>query len=88
MVETTFKIIVWAFVIAIVVGLIGTVVFKWSLDTSPYLQGLTNFLHIIYYVLPIAKLSPIIFIFVGMMAFRIIISLIATIWSLIPGKSG
>nr|DAE97168.1 MAG TPA: hypothetical protein [Bacteriophage sp.] len=88
MVETTFKIIVWAFVIAIVVGLIGTVVFKWSLDTSPYLQGLTNFLHIIYYVLPIAKLSPIIFIFVGMMAFRIIISLITTIWSLIPGKSG
>ena len=49
MVETTFKIIVWAFVIAIVVGLIGTVVFKWSLDTSPYLQGLTNFLHVIYY---------------------------------------
>jgi ABC-type nitrate/sulfonate/bicarbonate transport system permease component len=88
MVETTFKIIVWAFVIAIVVGLIGTVVFKWSLDTSPYLQGLTNFLHVIYYVLPIAKLSPIIFIFVGMMAFRIIISLITTIWSLIPGKSG
>lgn len=88
MVETTFKIIVWAFVIAIVVGLIGTVVFKWSLDTSPYLQGLTNFLHVIYYVLPIAKLSPIIFIFVAMMAFRIIISLITTIWSLIPGKSG
>lgn len=88
MVETTFKIIVWAVVIAIVVGLIGTVVFKWSLDTSPYLQGLTNFLHVIYYILPIAKLSPIIFIFVGMMAFRIIISLITTIWNLIPGKSG
>lgn len=88
MVETTFKIIVWAVVIAIVIGLIGTVVFKWSLDTSPYLQGLTNFLHIIYYVLPITKLSPIIFIFIGMMAFRIIVSLIMTIWSLIPGKSG
>ncbi len=84
MVETIFKIAVWGIIIAIVIGLLGTVVFKWSLDTSPYLQGLTNFLHVIYYVLPIAKLSPIIVIFVGTMVFRIIISIISTIWNLIP----
>ena len=84
MVESIFKIAVWGIIIAIVVGILGTVVFKWSLDTSPYLQGLTDFLHIIYYVLPIAKLSPIIIIFVGTMVFRIIISIITTIWSLIP----
>lgn len=88
MAQSVFNIIIFTVVIAIVVGLIGTVVFKWSLDTSPYLQGLTSFLHVIYYVLPIAKLSPIIFIFVGTMAFRIIISLITTIWNLIPGKNG
>ncbi len=84
MVETIFKVVVWGAIIAIVVGLLGTVVFRWSLDTSPYLQGLTNFLHVIYYILPIAKLSPIIFIFIGTMVFRIIISIISTIWSLIP----
>lgn len=84
MVEAIFKIAVWGIIIAIVVGLLGTVVFKWSLDTSPYLQGLTSFLHVIYYILPIAKLSPIIFIFIGTMVFRIIISIISTIWSLIP----
>lgn len=84
MVETIFKIAIWGIIIAIVVGLLGTVIFKWTLDTSPYLQGLTNFLHVIYYVLPIAKLSPIIIIFVGMMIFRIIISIISTIWNLIP----
>lgn len=84
MVETIFKVVVWGAIIAIVVGLLGTAVFRWSLDTSPYLQGLTNFLHVIYYILPIAKLSPIIFIFIGTMVFRIIISIISTIWSLIP----
>lgn len=84
MVETIFKVVVWGAIIAIVVGLLGTVVFRWSLDTSPYLQGLTNFLHVIYYILPIAKLSPIIFIFICTMVFRIIISIISTIWNLIP----
>lgn len=84
MVEAIFKIAVWGIIIAIVVGLLGTVVFKWSLDTSPYLQALTSFLHVIYYILPITKLSPIIFIFIGTMVFRIIISIISTIWSLIP----
>lgn len=88
MVETIFKVIMWAVVIAIGIGILGSAFFNWTLDTSPYLQGLTNFLHIIYFVLPIGKLSPIIFCFVGLMVFRIAVSLIKTIWSLIPGKEG
>lgn len=84
MVETAFKILVWTTITLMVVGLLGTVIFKWSLDTSPYLQTLTSFLHVIYYILPIDKLSPLIFIFIGIMLFRIIVSIITTIWNLIP----
>ena len=86
MVETIFRVVLIGVLVAITVGLLGTVAFSWTLDTSPYLNGLAQFLHIIYYVLPINKLSPIIFIFIGMMAFRIIISLIKTIWGLLPVK--
>ena len=84
MVETIFRIAIISIIIAFVIGIFGTVVFNWSLDTSVYLQGLTNFLHIVYYVLPMGKLSPIIFCFVSLMAFRIVVSIIKTIWSLIP----
>lgn len=84
MVETIVKFAFAAVLIAFVIGILGTVAFSWTLNTSTYLQGLTNFLHIIYYVLPIGKLSPIITCFVGLMAFRIIVALIKTIWSLIP----
>ena len=84
MVETIFRIAIIGIIIAFVIGIFGTVAFSWTLDTSVYLQGLTNFLHIIYYVLPMGKLSPIIFCFVSLMAFRIVVSIIKTIWSLIP----
>lgn len=84
MVATAFRVIIIGVVIAITIGFIGTVSFGWSLNTSVYLQGLTSFLHVIYYVLPIGKLSPIIFCFIGIMVFRITVSFIRTIWSLIP----
>lgn len=84
MVESVFRFVVIGIIIAIAIGIFGTVAFSWTLETSPYLSGLASFLHIIYYVLPIGKLSPIIFCFITLMSFRIIISLIKTIWDLIP----
>lgn len=84
MVESIFRVTIIAIIVAIVIGIIGTVSFGWTLNTSVYLQGLTNFLHVIYYILPIAKLKPIIYCFLGLMTFRIVISLIKTIWNLLP----
>lgn len=84
MVSSVFRVVIIGVLITITVGIIGTVSFGWTLNTSEYLQGLTNFLHIIYYVLPIAKLRPIIYTFISIMVFRITVSLIKTIWSLIP----
>lgn len=84
MVESIFRVAVIAIIVAIVIGIIGTVSFGWTLQTSVYLQGLTNFLHVIYYILPIKKLSPIIYCFIGLMTFRIVISIVKTIWNLLP----
>lgn len=84
MVESVVRFAIIGIIIAFVIGIFGTVAFSWTLDTSVYLQGLTNFLHVIYYVLPIKKLSPIIFCFISLMAFRIVVSIIKTIWNLIP----
>lgn len=86
MVESVFRVVIIGVIIAIVIGIIGSVSFAWTLNTSVYLQGLASFLHIIYYILPIGKLSPIIFCFIGLMVFRIAVALIKTIWSLIPIK--
>jgi hypothetical protein len=36
------------------------------------------------YLIPFAELMPIFTFFIGMMAFRIIVSLIKTIWNLLP----
>lgn len=84
MVETVFRFVVMGIVISIVIGIFGTVAFSWTLDTSPYLSGLANFLHIVYYVIPIAKLSPILTCFVALMLFRIVVSIIRTLWDIMP----
>ena len=84
MVETLFKIFIIGVIVAISIGFIGTVVFSWTLDTSSYLKGLTSFLSVIFYVLPIDHLSPLIFCFLALMSFRIAISIIKTIWNLLP----
>jgi len=87
MIETAFKIIIIGVIIAFSIGLLGTVAFGWTLDTSPYLSGIANFLHIIYYVLPIGKLSPLIFIFISSIVFRTVVSLIKVIWNILPISS-
>lgn len=84
MVETVFKILVIGIIISVAVGLFGTIAFSWTLDTSPYLSSLSEILSIVFYIIPIGKISPIIFCFIGLMAFRIIIAVITTIWNLIP----
>lgn len=81
---TVFRFIVIGIIIAIVIGLIGSVAFGWTLSTSTYLATLSTILSIIVYILPVGKLSPIITIFIASMIFRIVIAIIKAIWELIP----
>lgn len=71
-------------IITIVIGMIGSVAFGWTLNTSPYLATLTTIFSIIVYILPIGKLSPIITIFIASMIFRGVVAIIKSIWQLIP----
>lgn len=84
MVETAFRLIIMGIIVAFIIAFIGTVSFSWTINTSPYLSTLSTFLAVIFYILPIGKLSPILIIFISSMVFRIVIAVIRAIWSLFP----
>lgn len=55
----------------------------WAFDLA-LCSPLGDILKVVYYVLPIGKLSPIITFIVAMFIFRAVIALIKTIWDLLP----
>ena len=48
------------------------------------LDPVIQFVHMALYLIPFKELMPIFIFFISMMSFRIIISLIKTIWDLLP----
>lgn len=84
MFETGMRFLIIGVIITFVIGFIGTVSFGWTLSTSTYLATLSTIFSIIFYILPIKKLLPIITIFVASMVFRVVVSIIRSIWQLIP----
>lgn len=56
---------------------------SFNLDVS-FIDAVTDFFAFIFYIIPINSLLPIITIFISLMGFRIIISLVKTIWDLLP----
>ena len=54
-----------------------------NIDTTVF-RTFTDFLAFIFYILPINGLLPIVTIVVGITMFRVIISVIKTIWDLLP----
>lgn len=54
-----------------------------NIDTTVF-RTFTDFLAFIFYILPVSGLMPIVTIFMGIMMFRIVISVIKTIWDLLP----
>lgn len=54
-----------------------------NIDTTVF-RTFTDFLAFIFYILPVGGLMPIVTIFMGIMMFRIVISVIKTIWDLLP----
>jgi len=74
--------------IDVLVGIINTILKPLSLInfTIPDIV-VTNFVEImrlVCYILPMSALMPIIFTFAALMSFRIIVSIIKTIWQLLP----
>lgn len=54
-----------------------------NIDTTIF-QTFSNFFAFIFYILPIKGLLPIVTIVTALMMFRILISVIKTIWDLLP----
>lgn len=54
-----------------------------NIDTTVF-RTFSDFLAFIFYILPMKGLLPIITIFAALMMFRIVISVIKTIWDLLP----
>lgn len=56
---------------------------EFNIDTTVF-KTISDFLAFIFYILPIDGLLSIVSIFIGLMIFRIIISVVKTIWDLLP----
>ena len=56
---------------------------QFNIDTTVF-RTFSDFLAFIFYILPIDGLLPIVTIFISLMVFRIIISVVKTIWDLLP----
>lgn len=56
---------------------------QFNIDTTVF-KTISDFLAFIFYILPVDGLLTIISIFIGLMIFRIIISVVKTIWDLLP----
>lgn len=56
---------------------------QFNVDTTIF-RTFSDFLAFIFYILPIDGLLPIVTIFIGLMLFRIIISVVKTVWDLLP----
>lgn len=84
MVETIFKTIIIIMIITIVFAVIGNLSVSYHLSIAPYVSVLTSFLSVVFYIIPFKKLLPIFVIVIAFSVFRIAISILKTIWSILP----
>lgn len=84
MVETIFKTIIIIMMITIVFAVIGNLSISYNLSISSYVSVLTSFLSVVFYIIPFKKLLPIFVIVIAFSVFRIAISILKTIWSILP----
>lgn len=64
--------------------LLPLVPLNWVITTAFSISVISDFINIIAFILPWSNIVPIITFIVGMFAFRAIVSLIKTIWELLP----
>ena len=55
-----------------------------GIDFVSGMSILNSFFSVVYYLLPIGNILPLIFIVIAITIFKIVISLIKTIWELLP----
>lgn len=56
---------------------------RFNVDSSVY-EVCKNFISFVFYILPVYGLKPIVFIIASIIMFRITVSLIKTLWDVLP----
>lgn len=85
MIETIFRVIIILMLVAVVIAVVATLGVTFNLPFQ-YSTLLISFLHIVCYVLPFKKLIPIFVTVISVVVFKISVSLLKTIWQLLPIK--
>jgi hypothetical protein len=85
MIETIFRVIVILMLVAVVIAVIATLGITFNLPFQ-YSTLLLSFLHVVCYILPFGKLMPIFITVISVVVFKISVSLLKTIWQLLPIK--
>lgn len=83
MLQIIFRILVIVLITMVVVSIIGTLGVTFNFGFQ-YASLLLTFLQIVCYVLPFKKLLPIFIVVISIVVFKITVSLIKTIWQLLP----
>lgn len=83
MIETIFRVLVILMLIMIVISIVATLGITFNLPFK-YTNLLVSFLSIVCYVLPFNKLMPLFAVVVSIVVFKISVSLVKTIWQMLP----
>lgn len=75
--------------LAVVFGVVNTLllpleILNFGFDILSSITFISQFFNFVGWLLPMAELMPIIISFIALMGFRIVVSLIKTIWDLLP----
>ncbi len=84
MLSIIFKILIIGVVVKLVLTAIGSLNIGISLNVLPIVQTLSSFFSVICYLLPMRYLAPLFVLVISIQVFKIIISIIRTIWDLLP----
>ncbi len=85
MIEIIFRIIIIIMIVTVVVAVVSTLGITFNLPLN-YINLFISFLHIICYVLPFKKLMPIFLVVISIVVFKTSVSILKTIWQLLPIK--
>lgn len=83
MIETIFRIIIIILILTLTLAIIGSVSVNYNPNSS-YINLFVDFLHIITYIIPVAKLLPLFAITIALIIFKFTVSIVKTLWGIFP----
>lgn len=86
MIETIFRVLIIGVIVTVVLAFIGSISVAFNLSLGGHVNAIFQFVNFACYILPIGKLMPILLIIISLTVFKIAVSIIKTIWDILPLK--